>query len=123
MSEHYRRYVNSVADAIRERIGDFVNPSDYQDFYDYVRAADAYREDIELEATGNDNGSFFCSTALAVEFIGSAVWDDDLVSTMRDFGDIPTDPETWDVAARVAVFGDAWWRVMDEIEESFDDAE
>lgn len=119
MSEHYDRYVDSVATAIRDCIGDFVDPSDYPDFDTFESVADAYRDDIELEATGNDNGSFFCSSYRAKEFIGSAVWDDDLVSAMRDYGDIPTDPETWDVVARIAVFSDAWSRVMDEIEESY----
>ena len=123
MSMHYRRYVNSVADAIRDCLSDYVNPADFVCFEEFRVAAKAYREDIELEVTGNDNGSFFCSTTLAVEFIGSAVWDDDLVSTMREYGDIPTDPETWDVVARIAVFYDAWQGVMDEIEESFDDAD
>ena len=120
MSMHYRRYVNSVADAIRDCLSDYVKPADFGGFEEFREAAEEHYDDIELMATSNDNGSFFCSTTLAVEFIGSAVWDDDLVSTMREYGDIPTDPETWDVVARIAVFDDAWQGVMDEMEDSYD---
>lgn len=121
--DNYERYTVDVADAIRDRLSDYVKPAEFGSFDEFREAAEEHYYDIELTATGNDNGSFFCSTARAVEFIGTGVWDEELVSMMREYGHIPTDPETWDVAARITVFGEAWSRVMDEIEESFDDAD
>lgn len=117
---NYERYVADVADAIRDRLSDYVKTADFESFDEFRDAAEEHYDDIELTATGNDDGSFFCSTARAIEFIDAAVWDEELVSAMREFGDIPTDPESWDVVARITVFGDAWQRVMDEIEETYD---
>ena len=118
--DNYERYTVDVAGAIRDRLSDYVKLADFGCFEEFRDAAEEYYDDVELTATGNDNGSFFCSTARAIEFIDTAVWDEELVSAMREFGDIPTDPESWDVVARITVFGDAWQRVMDEIEETYD---
>lgn len=117
---NYERYTVDVADAIRDRLSDYVKPADFGSFDEFREAAEECYDDVELTATGNDNGSFFCSTARAIDFIGAAVWDEEFVSLMRELGEIPTDPETWDVVARIVVFGDAWQRVMDEIEETYD---
>lgn len=117
---NYERYTVDVADAIRGRLSDYVETDDFESFDEFRDAAEQHRDDVELTATGNDNGSFFCSTTRAIDFIGAAVWDEELVPLMRELGEIPTDPETWDVVARFTVFGDAWQRVMDEIEETYD---
>lgn len=121
MAYDYDRYIESVADDVYEALPDYVDPKAYDDYDAFYEECDQYYGDLELSCTGNDNGSYFCNSRRAAAFIGEAVWDYDLVLEMRDlYGDhLPDDPESWDVVARLAMFGQAWIKALERYEDEF----
>lgn len=74
-----------------------------------------------MSITGNDNGSFYCSSAKAKEAISDAMWDEEIVDLIRELGydGIPTDkgPEAVDVIIRYVLIGE----VYSELEDYFDE--
>lgn len=78
--------------------------------------------DMELAITGNDNGSYWCSTVSAKEAIADAMWDDEVVDAVRELGydGIPTDkgPEVVDVIIRVALMKEVYSELEDYFEEN-----
>ena len=114
MNKH--EYIEELLDAGKEYIDEYFECSfdpdeDFSDIFD----------DMQLRITGNDNGSYYCSSAKAKEAIADAMWDEEVVDAVRDLGydGIPTDkgPEAVDVIIRFALLGE----VYSDLECYFDD--
>lgn len=109
-------YIDELKSDGEDWIDDYFYES-YDPDYDF---SDVY-PDMELSITGNDNGSYYCSTAKAQEAIAEAMWDEEVVNAVRDMGfdGIPTDkgPEAVDVIIRIALLGE----VISELEDYFDE--
>lgn len=108
-------------DALRSDGEDWIDEyleSSYSEGEDF---SDVY-SDMELVITGNDNGSYWISTAKAKEAIAEAMWDEEVVDAVRELGfdGIPTDkgPEAVDVIIRVALLGEVYSDLEDYFEEN-----
>lgn len=99
---------NDYIDALRSDGYDYIDEYFECSFDPDDEFSDIY-DDLELRITGNDNGSYYCSTAKATEAIAEAMWDEEVVDLIRDLGydGIPTDkgPEAVDVIIRYALLG------------------
>ena len=111
-----QEYLDELLESGKEWIDDYFYGSfdpdeDFSDIYD----------EMQMVITGNDNGSFYCSTAKAKEAIADAMWDEEVVDAVRELGydGIPTDkgPEAVDVIIRYALLGE----VYSELEDYFDE--
>lgn len=62
---------------------------------------------MELEITGNDNGSYYCSSAKAIEALKDVIFDYDVKEAIKDYMPcydmLEADPETLDVIVRIAL--------------------
>lgn len=112
-----QEYLEEILESGKEWIDDYFygsfDPSDeFSDIYD----------DMQMVITGNDNGSFYCSSAKAREAISDAMWDEEVVDLIRELGydGIPTDkgPEAVDVMIRYALVGE----IYSDLEEYFYDS-
>lgn len=99
--------------------------SDGQDWIDenieyYDSFGEAY-DDMELVITGNDNGSYYCSSYKAEQALEGVMWDEEIADLCRDFGfdGIPTEkgPEACDVIVRCALL----CYIYGDLEEYWDD--
>ena len=110
-----QEYLDELLESGKEWIDDYF----YGNFDPDDEFSDVYDE-MQLVITGNDNGTFYCSTAKAKEAISDAMWDEEVVDLVRDLGydGIPTDkgPEAVDVIIRYALLGE----VYSELEDYFD---
>lgn len=112
-----QEYLDELLESGKEWINDYFygsfDPDDeFSDIYD----------DMQMVITGNDNGSYYCSTAKATEAISEAMWDEEVVDLIRDLGydGIPTDkgPEAVDVIIRYALLGEVYSELEDYFEEN-----
>lgn len=112
-----QEYIEEILESGKEWIDDYFYGSfDPDDEFEDIR------DDMELVITGNDNGSFYCSTAKAKEAIADAMWDEEIVDLIRDLGynGIPTDkgPEAVDVIIRYALLGEVYHDLRDYFEDN-----
>lgn len=109
-------YLDELMEAGKEWIDEYLVDS----FDPDEEFSDIYPE-MELVITGNDNGSYYCSSAKAQEAIANAMWDESVVSLIKELGfdGIPTDkgPEAVDVLIRIALLGE----IYSDLEDYFDD--
>ena len=112
-----QEYLEDLLESGKEWIDDYFygsfDPDDeFSDIYD----------DMQMVITGNDNGSFYCSTAKAAEAISEAMWDEEVVDLIRELGydGIPTDkgPEAVDVIIRYALLGEVYSELEDYFNEN-----
>lgn len=112
-----QEYIENIKSDGEEWIDDYFESGQWDGEEEF---SDIYY-DMELVITGNDNGSYYCSTAKAQEAIAEAMWDDDIVNAIRELGydGIPTDkgPEAVDVIIRCALLGE----IYSDLEEYFDE--
>lgn len=86
---------------------------------DYYDSFDSAYDDMELDITGNANGSYYCNAAKAAEAVSDVIWDGDIVLEVQAYGynGMPTElgPETCDVLVRIALL--PW--LYNELEDYF----
>lgn len=86
----------------------------------YDRFDDAYDE-MQMVITGNDNGSYYCSTRRAEESLSGVMWDNDVIELCKDLGydGIPTEKgaEACDVIVRYVLCGDIYGEAEDYFDE------
>lgn len=104
---NYRDYIANVRSDCYEYIDDNFDPREYtgRDLYEFF-------DDMELVVTGNDNGSYYCSTYMAEQAVSGVVFDNDFLLSFRAYGlddifqsdDLIGDPERFDVIVRYTAF-------------------
>lgn len=114
----YMSYVNDVANDIADYIYENFDFDTIEDEYFLRQEIRLHEDDMQNSVTGNYDGSYFCNSYKASKYIGSAVFDRDLISRMSVLGDMNNifkDPETFDVVARISVFYEALEKAIDMI--------
>ena len=105
---NFNEYVVCVRADAEEYIDDNYNPD--QSFDDFFY-------DMELSVTGNDNGSYYCSSHLAREAVSEVIFDPEFIDEAKWYGadifynrvsesdifELLLDPEGLDVIVRIVV--------------------
>ncbi|MBT1161229.1 hypothetical protein [Bifidobacterium sp. SO1] len=110
----------NYSDAVRSDILDWL-----EDNHSLYMDADDARDSCELTVTGNDNGSYTCSSYQAAEYVRPFIWGSewdaftDYVTDElgMDMGKAMQDAETLDVYVRFYYFGQVWQELVDDIED------
>ena len=130
MNEYYN-YSAEMYDDVIEYIAENINLTDYTEDGELNR--DALEETLNDECfiadcvTGNASGSYYCNAYRAAEKVHSNI--DLLIEAIEYFGDEAEDykkalksPEYADVTIRCYYLGEVIARVLDDIEEAYDEA-
>jgi hypothetical protein len=124
-------YFNEMYDDVIEYIAEHINLADYTEDGELDRDAlevklydDCFVAD---SVTGNASGSYYCNAYRAAEKVYSEI--DLLIEAIECFGDDAEDykraltsPEWADVTIRCYYLGEVVARVLDDIEEAYDEA-
>lgn len=125
-------YFNEMYDDVMEYIAENINLTDYTEDGELDRDAleEKLNDDcfIDDSVTGNASGSYYYSRYKAAEKVHSNI--DLLIEAIECFGDEAEDykralqdPEYADVTIRCYYLGEVIARVLDDIEEAYDEAE
>lgn len=96
---------------------------------DYLRGCDIdnVMDDMELSVTGNDNGSYYCSSAKARAAVEGVVFDNDFHNAANHYGfclsDYLDSPETFDVVVRIVAFHQLYDEIYTMVENAIEEVE
>lgn len=125
-------YFNEMYDDVLEYIAENIDLADYTEDGELDREAleEKLNDDcfIADSVTGNASGSYYCNAYRAAEKVHSEI--DLLIEAIECFGDDAEDykkalksPEYADVTIRCYYLGEVVARVLDDIEEAYNEAE
>lgn len=110
----FKEYCDNVLSDAKEFIDENI---EYYDGWDEMQEA-LFLDD---SVTGNASGSYYCNAAKAREAVSDAIFDDEAIAAVREFGfdHIPTEngPETCDVILRLVALD----TVLYQLEEYYED--
>lgn len=93
--------------------------------HEYYDSFNRLWDEMEMQITGNDNGSYYCDSHKAEQAIAEAMWDESVVDCVRELGfnGIPTNtgPEAVDVIIRIALLGDLQSEIKEYYEETIEE--
>lgn len=124
-------YFDEMYEDVMEYIADNINLTDYTEDGEFDRDAleEKLNEDcfVADSVTGNASGSYYCNAYKAAEKVHSEI--DLLIEALECFGAEAEeykraiiDPEYADVTIRCYYLGEVIARVLDDIEEAYDEA-
>jgi hypothetical protein len=124
-------YFNEMYDDVLEYIAENIDLADYIEDGEFDRESleDKLNDDcfVADSVTGNASGSYYCNAYRAAEKVHSEI--DLLIEAIECFGDDAEDykralksPEYADVTIRCYYLGEVVARVLDDIEEAYDEA-
>lgn len=91
--------------------------------FDYFDDFDDLFDEMQMQVTGNDNGSYYCNTIKAKEALEGVLFDESITELVRELGyeNLPLDrgPEACDVIVRFVLLNYCVDR--DELEEHYDE--
>jgi hypothetical protein len=125
-------YFNEMYDDVLEYIEENIELADYTEGGELDREAleEKLNDDcfVADSVTGNASGSYYCNAYKAQEAVSNNI--DILVAALEEFGDDPDSykqalksPEFADVTIRCYLLSEVVARVLDDIEEAYNEAE
>ena len=83
--------------------------------------------DMELSVTGNDNGSYYCSSSRAQAAVEGVIFDNDFHNAANCYGfclsDYLDSPETFDVVVRIVAFNELYSDIYSMVKSAIEEVE